>query len=125
MLNKVIIMGRLTRDPETRTTSGNKMVTHFGLAVDRDFGEAQTDFFNCTAWNGTATFIDSYFRKGQLVAVSGRLQTNSRDSKTYTEIVVENAYFAERKKDTEAAVEEKVKNLKFEKIDDIDSELPF
>lgn len=125
MLNKVILMGRLTRDPETRTTSGYKTVTHFSLAVDRDFGEAQTDFFNCTAWSVTATFIDLYFRKGQLVAVSGRLQTNSRDGKAYTEIVVENAYFAERKKDTEAVMTEKVKDLKFEEIDDIDGELPF
>ena len=110
MLNKIILMGRLTRDPELRSTQSGISVTSFSLAVERDFGrgeERQTDFFDVVAWRSTAEFVQKYFRKGQLVAVEGRLQTRKwedRDGnkRTSYEVVADNVYFAERKSDTPA-----------------------
>jgi len=108
MLNKIILMGRLTRDPELRSTQSGISVTSFSLAVERDFGrgeERQTDFFDIVAWRQTAEFVQKYFRKGQLVAVDGRLQTRKwedRDGnkRTAYEVVADNVYFAERKQDS-------------------------
>lgn len=78
MLNKVILMGRLTRDPELRRTGSGTAVASFTLAVDRDFsrdgGEREVDFIDCVAWRGSAEFVCKHFTKGQMVAVSGRLQ---------------------------------------------------
>ena len=83
MLNKVILMGRLTRDPELRSTPNGVSVASFTLAVDRDFAkqgeERKTDFINIVAWRNTADFVSKYFTKGQLVAVSGKLQVRSWD----------------------------------------------
>ena len=82
MLNHITIMGRLTRDPEMRTTQSGVTVASFTLAVDRDFGgkdggEKQTDFIDCTAWRHTAEFISKYFSKGRMAVVSGRLQIDN------------------------------------------------
>lgn len=108
MLNKIIVMGRFTADAELRSTQGGKNVTSFTLAVDRDFkgqnGERETDFINCVAWNGTADFITRYFQKGSVAIVSGRLQTRKYETqdgqkRTATEIVAENVYFGEAKRD--------------------------
>ena len=78
MLNKIIIMGRLTRDPELRRTGSGTAVTSFSLAVDRDFksqsGEKETDFIDVVAWRSTAEFVSRYFTKGRMVVVEGRLQ---------------------------------------------------
>ena len=79
MLNHIVIMGRLTRDPELRYTQSQTPVVSFSVAVDRDFGgrdggEKQTDFIDCVAWRSTAEFVSKYFRKGSMVVVSGRLQ---------------------------------------------------
>lgn len=78
MLNRVILMGRLTRDPELRRTSSGTAVASFTLAVDRDFsrdsGEREVDFIDCVAWRGSAEFVCKHFTKGQMAAVSGRLQ---------------------------------------------------
>ena len=79
MLNKIVIMGRLTRDPEMRQTGSGTPVTSFSLAVERDYsgrdgGEKQTDFIDVVAWRHTAEFVDKYFAKGDMAAVSGRLQ---------------------------------------------------
>ena len=113
MLNKSILMGRLTADPELRMTQSGKPVATFTLAVERDFKDAdgtrKTDFINCVAWNGTADFAKKYFSKGNMAAVSGRIQTRSweaADGKKgfATEIIVENMYFGESKK-TEAPAE--------------------
>ena len=107
MLNKVVIMGRLTADPELRMTQSGKPVATFTMAVERDFkgqnGEKETDFINCVAWNNTAEFIHKYFAKGNMAIASGRLQTRrweSADGKkgTATEVIVENMYFGESKK---------------------------
>lgn len=106
-LNKVIMMGRLTADPELRKTKQGTSVAAFTLAVDRSYSrqgeQAQTDFFDCVAWTGTAEFVSRYFAKGQRMAVSGRLQTRSWEDndgkkRKATEVVVEEAHFADSKK---------------------------
>lgn len=108
-MNKVILLGRLTKDPETRyTQSTNTQVTSFTLAVNRRFvkqgEERQADFINCVAWNKTAEFVSKYFRKGQQVGVIGRIQTRNYDDdkgiKHYvTEVIIEETYFAGDKKE--------------------------
>ena len=108
-MNKVILLGRLTRDPETRyTQTSNMQVTSFTLAVNRRFvkqgEERQADFINCVAWNKTAEFVSKYFKKGQQVGVIGRIQTRNYDdeqgTKHYiTEVIAEEVYFAGDKKD--------------------------
>ena len=107
MLNVAIIMGRLTRDPELRRTNSGKPVAGFTVAVDRDYApegqEKETDFIDCVAWNGTAEFVDKYFKKGSMIVVDGRLQlrnwTDKEGNKRRTaEIVASNVYFGESKK---------------------------
>lgn len=108
MLNKVVLMGRLTRDPELRTTQSGVSVANFSLAVDRGYrvaeGQQTVDFINIVAWRGTADFVSKWFRKGQLVAVSGRIQvrswvSDSGDNRTTTEVVADECFFAESKRD--------------------------
>lgn len=105
MLNKVILMGRLTRDPELRHTQSNIPVVSFTLAVDRGFKRdgQNTDFINIVAWRGTAEFVSKWFLKGQLVAVSGRLQTRAYKDRDGTgrvavEVVADEVYFSESKR---------------------------
>ena len=108
-MNKVILMGRLTRDPEVRyTQTNNTLVASFSLAVNRRFArqgeERSADFINIVAWNKTGEFCSKYFKKGQQVAVIGRLQTRTLDDdngqKHYvTEVVAEEVYFADSKRD--------------------------
>ena len=103
MLNKVILMGRLTKSPDTRTTQSGKFVSTFTLAVDRDFDREKTDFIQCVAWGKTAEFVDKWFQKGQLVAVTGELQsrqyTDKEDNKrTVWEVICQTAHFAESKR---------------------------
>lgn len=110
-MNKVILMGRLTRDPEIRyTQTNNTMVASFSLAVNRRFArqgeERQADFINIVAWNKTAEFVSKYFKKGQQVGVIGRIQTRTWDDdqgqKHYvTEVVAEETYFADGKRDSD------------------------
>ena len=111
-MNKVILMGRLTRDPEVRyTQTSNTLVASFSLAVNRRFvrqgEERQADFFNIVAWGKLGEFCSKYFKKGQQVGIIGRLQTRTWDDeqgqKHYvTEIVAEEAYFADSKRDSDA-----------------------
>ena len=108
MLNHIVIMGRLTRDPELRYTQSQTPVVSFSVAVDRDFsgrdgGEKQTDFIDCVAWRSTAEFVSKYFRKGSMVVVSGRLQIRDwqdRDGnkRRSAEVVADNVYFGESKR---------------------------
>lgn len=108
-MNKVVLLGRLTKDPEVRyTQTNNTMVATFTLAVNRRFvkpGEdRQADFINCIAWSKTAEFVSKYFKKGQQIVVVGRLQTRNYDDeqgqKHYiTEVVAEEVYFAGDKKE--------------------------
>lgn len=103
MLNKIVVMGRLVRDPEERRTANNKPVTNFAIAVDRD-RQDETDFIDVVAWNGTAEFVSKFFRKGSMIIVSGRLQMRKwedRDgnNRTSYEVLADSVYFGERKKD--------------------------
>ena len=112
-MNKVILMGRLTKDPEVRyTQTNNTLVATFSLAVNRRFTKAgeerQADFINIVAWNKTGEFCSKYFKKGQQVGIIGRIQTRTWDDdqgqKHYvTEVVAEEAYFADSKRDGEAS----------------------
>ena len=112
MLNKAILMGRLTADPDVRQTPAGVSVATFSLAVDRNFTKAgeekQTDFINIVAWRSTADFIGKYFKKGQLVAVDGSIRTrnytdNNGNKRYVTEVVVDQAYFAESKRNSDSA----------------------
>lgn len=142
MLNHIVIMGRLTRDPELRRTGSGLAVANFSVAVDRDFpdkvtGERETDFINCVAWRQTGEFVSKYFEKGSMIVVSGRLQMRSwtddnGNKRTVAEIVADNVYFGESKKK-----EEKQENplhkygfypqspSDFAMLDDDDAALPF
>lgn len=108
MLNKVIIMGRLTRDPELRRTQSGTAVTSFTLAVDRDFkpqsGEKKTDFIDVVAWRNTGEFAAKYLAKGRMAIVEGRLQVRGwqdKDGNTRktTEVVADRMYFGDSKQD--------------------------
>jgi len=112
MLNRITIMGRLTRDPELRRTGSGTPVASFTVAVDRDYAadgqEKETDFLDCVAWRGTAEFVEKYFSKGGMIVVSGRLQirpwTDKEGNKRRSaEIVADNVYFGEGKKDSQQA----------------------
>ena len=109
MLNTVILMGRLTADPELRTTNTNLSVLSFSVAVDRSYQsqgqERQTDFINCVAWRQNADFISKYFRKGQMIAIEGSIQTRSYEDKsgakrTAFEVIVNRASFCGSKSET-------------------------
>ena len=108
-MNKVILVGRLTRDPEVRSTTSGVTIVSFSLAVNRNFknkdGNYDADFFNCVAYRNQAEFISKYFKKGSLVGIDGRLQSRSYDAqdgtKRYvTEVVVENSQFVGSKSDS-------------------------
>ena len=105
MLNRVVLMGRLTRDPELRYTPANVPVTTITLAVDRDFtrqgAEKETDFIDVVVWRQTAEFVAKWFRKGLLVAVEGRLQSRKwkdefEQNRVSFEVVADSVHFAER-----------------------------
>ena len=112
MLNHIVIMGRLTRDPELRRTGSGLPVASFSVAVDRDFGknengEKETDFIDCVAWRNTAEYVSKYFTKGRMIVVSGRLQIRSWTDKDgnkrrTAEVVADNCYFGDSKRDGEA-----------------------
>jgi single-strand DNA-binding protein len=111
MLNRIILMGRLTRDPELRHTQSGTAVASFALAVDRDFksrdsGEKAVDFIDIVAWRNTAEFVSKYFTKGRMAVVEGRLQLRDwtdRDGgkRRSAEVVADNVYFADSRRDSE------------------------
>lgn len=121
-MNKIELLGRLSKDPEIRYTQNNIPVASFSLAVSRRFAkenETNVDFFNCTAWNKTAEIISKYVKKGQQIAVIGRLQNRNYEDnqgrKHYvTEIVVEEFYFCGNKQQNEQ-----------ETMEDFGNDLPF
>ena len=110
MLNHIVLMGRLTRDPELRRTGSGTPVATFTLAVDRDFsnnretGEKETDFIDIVVWRNTAEFVSKYFTKGRMAVVSGRLQIrnwNDKDGnkRRSAEVVADNVYFGDSRRD--------------------------
>lgn len=128
MLNHSTIMGRFTKDPEIRKTQSGTTCANFTIACERDFadkhsGEKETDFFDCVAWHKTAEFIERYFGKGRMAVVAGRMQVRKWEDKNgnkreTTELVVEDIYFADSKKETNTP-------NNFATLDDDDSNLPF
>ena len=111
MLNRIVLMGRLTQNPELRRTQSGTAVTSFFLAVDRDFksqsGEKETDFIDIVAWCATAEFVSKYFTKGRMAVVEGRLQLRDWTDKDgnkrrSAEVVADNVYFGDSKRDAEA-----------------------
>ena len=135
MLNNIVIMGRLTRDPELRRTSSGVAVASFTLACERDFaaqGETrETDFIDIVAWRYTAEFFDKYFSKGQMAVVSGRLQIRNWKDKDgnkrrSAEILADHVYFGEAKRDKTAQGEPQYDPQGgFSEIEDIDTTLPW
>lgn len=105
MLNKCILMGRLTKDPELRHTNSGNAVASFAIAVNNGYGDEQkTDFINCVAWNKTAEFIKNWFAKGRMIVLVGRISTRTYEGqdgrKNYvTEVIVNEVSFGESKKD--------------------------
>ena len=105
MLNRIILMGRLTHDPEVRRTQSDTPVCSFSLAVDRDYkrdGEKETDFIDIVAWRSTADFVSKYFTKGRMAVVEGRLQIRDWMDKEggkrrSAEVIADNVYFGDSK----------------------------
>lgn len=134
MLNKIIIMGRLTRDPELRRTASGTAVTSMKLACDRDFkpqnGEKETDFIDVVVWKNTAEFVSRYFSKGRMAVVEGRLQVRDWTDKdggkrrTY-EIVADHVYFGDSKQENNVPYVPQDQSGGFAEISEEDSELPF
>ena len=148
MLNHITIMGRLVRDPELRRTGSGVAVASFRVAVDRDFvskegGERKADFIDCVAWRQTGEFISKYFAKGRMIVVDGRLEMRDWTDKdgnkrTSAEIVVDNAYFGDSKRDGEGSAYSAPSGSfegysapapspvsDFAMLDDSDAQLPF
>ena len=110
MLNHIVIMGRLTRDPELRRTGSGIAVTSFTVAVDRDFGsqdgQKETDFIDCVAWRHTGEFVSKYFGKGSMIVVSGRLQIRTwkdkdENKRRTAEVIADSCYFGESKRSSD------------------------
>ena len=141
MLNKIILMGRLTHDPEMRQTGSGTPVANFAIAVDRDFktqnGEKETDFIDIVAWRNTAEFVSKYFTKGRMAVVEGRLQIRDWTDKDggkrrSAEVVADSVYFGDSKKDSSdtapsyaAPAYAAPENQDFAEIGEEDGELPF
>ena len=150
MLNKIIIHGRLTRDPGLRYTQSQTPVASFTVAVDRDYtdqsGSRETDFIDCVAWRSGAEFLSKYFHKGQLILVEGRLTSRKwedRDGnkRTSWEIVADHTYFGESKRNDDSgqnyskepstyqapqpAPQDSYQQQTFQELPDDDGDLPF
>ncbi len=149
MLNKIFIMGRLTRDPELRRTQSGTSVTSFSLAVDRDFksqsGEKETDFIDVVAWRSTAEFVHKYFTKGRMAVVEGRLQIRDwkdkdGNNRRSAEVIADNIYFGDSRRDGQGSYESSMPaygaptggyaapgggHSAFAEIDEEDGDLPF
>ena len=140
-MNRAIIMGRLTADPELKQTPGGTYVTSFSVAVNRDYstkdGERQTDFIDVVAWRQTAEFITRYFKKGNMIAVEGSIQTRSYEDKNgnkrkAVEIIASQVHFCGSKKESDKDNTGTTNNsgsmissYDFEEIDTPDEDLPF
>ena len=137
MLNHIVIMGRMVRDPEIRYTQSQTPVATFTLAVERDYAASgekrESDFIDCVAWRGTADFVHNYFSQGSLAIVSGRLQMRKWEDKdgnkrTSAEINADSVYFGEskaKKEQPEPKVYVRENKSRFEELNGPDPELPF
>lgn len=144
MLNRIILQGRLCKDPELRHTQTGTAVASFTIAVDRDFknqnGEKEADFVNCVAWKSTAEFVSRFFTKGRMAVLDGRLQSRrytdkDGNNRTAYEVVASSVYFGDSKKDPLDQLEQDAKPVsypepsgnpgEFAELSDDDGELPF
>ena len=140
MLNKIFIMGRLTRDPELRTTNSGTSVASFSLAVDRNYkgadGEKETDFIDCVAWRQTGEFAAKYFTKGRMAVVEGRLQIRpwtdkEGNNRRSAEVIVDNMYFGDSKRDGDtggarpASGPVNVSANDWQEVDEDEGDMPF
>lgn len=139
MLNRIVLMGRLTRDPELRRTGSGTAVSSFSIAVDRDFkgqsGEKETDFIDIVAWRNTAEFVSKYFTKGRMAVAEGRLQIRDwkdkeGNNRRSAEVVADNVYFGDSKRDGDASGGSYIggqtaQSGGFNEIEEDDGELPF
>lgn len=131
-MNKVILLGRLTKDPELRNTQQGLAVCSFSIAVNRRFakeGQQNADFINCSAWRNTAEFISKYFSKGNMIAVVGSLQTRTWEDqggkKQYaTDVVVDEAYFTGSKENASSSAMPNAFEG-FTQVDDVEGDLPW
>lgn len=136
MLNHIVVMGRLVRDPELKKTQSGISVVSFTIAVDRDFkngDEKVTDFIDCTAWRGTAEYVSKYFTKGKMAIVSGSLQSRKWQDKEGNnrvswEVQAQSVYFGESKKDggtsNSSVSSASSTGAEFKEVEE-DGELPF
>ena len=136
MLNHIVLMGRLTRDPELRHTGNGTAVASFSLAVDRDYkgqsGEKETDFVDIVAWRSTADFVSKFFTKGRMTVVEGRLQLRDWTDKDggkrrSAEVVAEHVYFGDSKQrfESDTASAPPASGDFREILEDEEGELPF
>lgn len=136
MLNHIVLMGRLTRDPELRRTGSGVAVASFTLAVDRDYSgrdgsEREADFVDIVAWRNTAEFVSKYFSKGRMAVVSGRLQIRPYTAKDGTnrrtaEVVADSVYFGDSKRDNPQQMPQQFQQPgQFDLQEGEDAELPF
>ena len=134
MINKVFLMGRLTRDPEMRHTNSGTPVTTFSIAIDNGYGENQrTDFVNCLAWNKTAEFVTKYFSKGKMIIIAdGQIRTRSWETqdgkRAYaTEVIANEVSFGETKSSQQTATQPPMQDDDddFTPLDEEDDDLPF
>lgn len=126
-LNHVCMQGRLTSNPELRRTKSGKLVASFSIAVDRSFAKGETDFFDCVAFDKKGEFVTNHFTKGKMILVSGRLQKRkwtdkNGNNRETAEIVVDDAYFCDSKKDAETT---NAPTKDFGYMTEPDSGLPF
>lgn len=132
MINKVILMGRLTREPELRHLETDKSVCGFTIAIDNGYGDnKRTDFVNCVAWNKTAEFVTKYFTKGKMIIVIGRIATRSWETqdghKRYvTEVIANEVNFGETKAARQTGTQQSMQDDNgFIPLDENDDDLPF
>ena len=133
-MNCIVLMGRMTSNPELKTTNSGTSVTSFNLAVDRSYTpkgqEKQTDFIPCVAWRNTAEFITKYFRKGQRIAVKGELQqrsytANDGSKRNVYEVIVDGAFFCESKAEPSVEMQAAMSGNGFTEVAEPDYDLPF
>lgn len=133
MLNRIVLMGRLTKKPELRRTQSGVAMTSFSLAVERDYkdaeGNRETDFIDVVAWRSTAEFAAKYLDKGRMAAVTGLLQTHNWEDRNgnkrrSVEVVVDSIYFAESKREETTGRSADVSVDDFQEVED-DGDLPF
>lgn len=138
MFNLVVLTGRLTADPELKTTPNGISVTTFSIAVNRNYGSAedrQTDFINIVAWRKTAEFITKYFKKGSMIGIEGSIQTRryqdkNGNNRTMFEVIANNVQFVESRRDSAAPAGEPASFSNadvddFTEIGGVDDDLPF